>query len=80
MNNNQLTGTPDMGLAVALSCRGYELVDLEPSGGARYVFRFRAAQGVDEAAMDYWNGRLLVDAKQFWAEAKNLKARLYSLR
>ncbi len=81
MRHNEQFNTQDMGLAVALVCKDFALQDLGPSaGGSRYTFHFEATPGIDEAAQEYWNGKLTVDAKQFWNESKNLKTRLYSLR
>jgi hypothetical protein len=82
MNNipDELMDTQDMGLAVALLCKNYELVDLErPLSGKRITFRFQGKNGLNQAARDYWSGKLLVDPKQYWNESKNLKTRLYSL-
>lgn len=81
MNNLvNLTDTQDFGLAVALVCKGYELVDLEKSfRGKRITFRFNNKHGINQASQDYWNGKLLVNAKTYWNESKNLKTRLYSL-
>jgi len=76
----RLLDSQDMGLAVALLCKEYQLAELErPQYGGRVTFRFILDDGIDQAAQDYWNGKLEIDAKRFWNEAKNLKTRLYSL-
>ena len=76
----RLLDSQDMGLAVALLCKEYQLAELEkPQYGGRVTFRFVLANGIDQVAQDYWNGKLEVDAKKYWNEAKNLKTRLYSL-
>lgn len=76
----QLLDSQDMGLAVALLCKEYQLAELErPEYGSRVTFRFILDDGIDQAAQNYWNGKLEVDAKRYWNEAKNLKTRLYSL-
>lgn len=76
----ELMDTQDMGLSVALICKGYELVQLEPTRfGKRVTFRFRADDSIHVTAQEYWTGALEVGAKQFWNESKNLKTRLYSL-
>lgn len=78
--NKRLLDSQDMGLAVALLCKEYQLAELEsPNYGARVTFRFVSEDGIEQAAQDYWNGKLEVDAKKYWNEAKNLKTRLYSL-
>lgn len=75
-----LIDTQDFGLAVALICKKYDLLDLDKSFGARRItFRFADKPGINQASQDYWNGKLLVDAKTYWSESKNLKTRLYSL-
>jgi hypothetical protein len=76
----RLLDSQDMGLAVALLCKEYQLAELErPQHGGRVTFRFILDAGINQAAQDYWNGKLEIDAKRFWNEAKNLKTRLYSL-
>lgn len=81
MTTEQLYDTSDMGLAIALICLGHELVQLEQAGSSKRVtFRFKAANGLYEAAQSYWCGKLYVDAKAYWNESKNLKTRLYSLQ
>jgi len=76
----RLLDSQDMGLAVALLCKEYQLAELERHQyGGRVTFRFTLDDGIDQAAQDYWNGKLEVDAKRYWNEAKNLKTRLYSL-
>jgi hypothetical protein len=88
MNNDEYTitgtkellDTQDMGLAVGLVSKGYELLELESkSYSKRVTFRFQQETSIDQAAQDYWSGRMQVDAKTYWNEMKNLKTRLYSL-
>lgn len=77
MNN---FGTQDMGLAIALLSKGFEIVDIEePKFGKRVTFRFKNNKNLAEASRLYWASSLLVDAKSYWNESKNLKTRLYSL-
>ncbi len=80
MNQSELTDTQDMGLAIALLCMSYELISLEGnSRNSRVTFRFLNEAGINEATQEYWSGKLLVSAKSYWNESKNLKTRLYSL-
>ncbi|MGH2613190.1 MAG: hypothetical protein ACRDFB_09125, partial [Rhabdochlamydiaceae bacterium] len=66
-NLQQELTTQDMGLTVALLCTGYELDSLEPpSSGRRVTFKFRAKNGIEQATQEYWDGKLTVDAKQYW--------------
>jgi len=76
-------GVSDLGVASALICAGYVLVDISPSDNgesSRVIFYFAQNESVEKTIGDYWAGRLSVDAKQYWQETKNLKTRLYSLR
>lgn len=83
MNNfkDELLDTQDLGLAIALTSTGYELVELEKAPyGKRVTFRFLASNdAIHRSAQNYWSGKLMVDAKTFWNESKNIKTRLYSL-
>ena len=73
--------TEDFGQAVSLLCMGHELIFMHPrENSQRVVFHFEITPTVEQHAQDYWNGKLLVDAKQYWAESKNLKTRLYGVR
>ncbi len=75
-----LLGTQDMGLAIALLCKGFHLVDLKQSDNTtRITFRFQWQDDLHETAQAYWNGALQVDAKHYWHESRTLKARLYSM-
>jgi hypothetical protein len=77
--NNNLYGTSDMGLSIALICDGYILSGIEkPSHGNRFTFCFQPQKGIRESIEAYWGGRLRVDAKAYWNESKNLKTRLYA--
>jgi hypothetical protein len=81
MKQPELTNTQDMGLAIALLCMSYELIGLESNHqNKRVTFRFLNQHGIDEVTRDYWSGKLLVSAKNYWNESKNLKTRLYSIR
>lgn len=77
--SEQLYDTEDMGLTIALICCNFVLANIErPDFGSRFTFCFQFSPDLDQAAQDYWNGKLFVDAKRFWNESKNLKTRLYS--
>lgn len=79
MNDYEPYDCGDMGLAVALVCCGFELISLErPQHGNRITFRFKVEGEIYQATQDYWSGNLMVDAKRYWNETKNLKTRLYS--
>jgi hypothetical protein len=73
--------TEDFGQAVALLSKGYEIIDMHPKeNNRRVVFHFEITPTIEQAAQDYWNGKLQVDAKQYQAESKNLKTRLYGVQ
>lgn len=81
MSEEEPFTTQDMGLAIALLCSDYQLVGLQtPSSGQRITFCFQTANNIEQASQSYWDGKLNVDAKNFWNESKNLKTRLYSLK
>lgn len=69
----------DMGLAVALLCKKFELIDLRQEVGGRMAFCFKQDAELANAITAYWNGHLQVSAKDYWAESKNLKTRLYGV-
>ena len=74
-------GVSDLGQATALSCSGFEIIELAPNPDSeRVTFYFLPNKDLDRITRLYWAGKLNVDAKQFWQEMKNLKARLYSLK
>jgi hypothetical protein len=74
-------GVSDLGQATALTCRGFEVIDLAPNPDTdRVTFYFKPSKEIDLTTRLYWSGKLPVDAKQFWQEMKNLKTRLYGLR
>jgi len=73
--------TQDFGQAAALLAKGHELIFMHPlENSKRVVFHFVITPAIEQDAQDYWNGKLLVDAKQYWSESKNLKTRLYGLK
>ena len=74
-------GVSDLGQATALSCSGFEIIELAPNPDSeRVTFYFKPNKELDRATRLYWAGKLNVDAKQFWQEMKNLKSRLYSIK
>lgn len=73
--------THDFGQAAALLAKGHEMTFMHPlENSKRVVFHFAITPAIEQDADDYWNGKLLVDAKQYWSESKNLKTRLYGLK
>jgi hypothetical protein len=72
--------TQDFGQAVALLAKGHELIAMHPlENSKRVVFHFVITPVIEQDAQDYWNGKLLVDAKRYWGESKSLKTRLYGV-
>ncbi len=71
--------TEDFGQAVALVCKGYELFYMRVKRDKRVLFTFTPGAQLHQTAEDYWNGKLLVDAKRYWNESKNLKTRMYGM-
>ena len=80
-NSGDTFDTEDFGQAIALSCRQYQLTELQrDTTTGRVTFCFKRADGIDQDALDYWSGKFQVDAKLFWNESRNLKTRLYGSR
>lgn len=74
-------GINDLGLASAMVCKGFEIIDLSPNPDSeRVTFYFKPCADLDVITKQYWSGRLTVDARQFWQEMKNLKTRLYNIK
>jgi hypothetical protein len=74
-------GVNDLGLASAIVCKGFEIIDLLPNPDSeRVTFCFEPCADLDVIAKRYWSGKLTVDAKRFWQEMKNLKTRLYNIK
>jgi hypothetical protein len=80
-NSSGTFDTEDFGQAIAISARGHQLIRLERNEKTKRVtFCFQRSEGIDQAALDYWSGNLLVDAKRYWDESRALKARLYGTK
>ncbi len=70
--------TYDLGVSAALSCAGFQLLQIEKSNPRKALFVFRRADGIDEVADQYFADRLEVKARAFFDAIKALKNRLYS--
>jgi hypothetical protein len=69
--------THDLGLAAALLCVGCDLMEVDKSS-QRAVFVFLNNSRIQEAAHNYFAGKLDVRARSFFDHLKALKSKLYS--
>lgn len=74
----QVWTTYDLGVSAALTCAGFELLQVEKSNPRKALFVFRRADGIDEIADQYFADRLEVKARALFDAIKALKNRLYS--
>ena len=69
--------TTDMPLAVALSVN-FPLVAVDKEEPRKARFAFVDTPELQSYITDYWAKKLLVEPLEYFAQLKNLKARLYS--
>lgn len=74
----QVWTTYDLGVSAALTCAGFELLQVEKSNPRKALFVFRRADGIDETADQYFADRLELKARAYFDAIKALKNRLYS--
>jgi hypothetical protein len=74
----QVWTTYDLGVSAALTCAGFELLQVEKSNPRKALFVFRRTDGIDDAADQYFADRLELKARAFFDAIKALKNRLYS--
>lgn len=74
----QVWTTYDLGVSAALTCAGFELLEVEKSNPRKALFVFRRADGIDDVADQYFADRLELKARAFFDAIKALKNRLYS--
>lgn len=70
--------TYDLGVAAALTCRGFELLELDRANPKKALFTFRRETDIDATANAYFADRLKLNARLFFDQLKALKNRLYS--
>lgn len=71
--------TTDLGLASSLVALGYELHTLERTVNPKKArFIFRRVPTIETSTNDYWNDRLLLNARTLFDSQKMIKNRLYS--
>jgi Domain of unknown function (DUF5659) len=70
--------TSDMGCSAALVCAGFDLASLDKANPRKVLFVFNKRVGIDDAAHNYWNGNLKVDAQGLFNAIKRLKNQIYS--
>lgn len=73
--------TNDLGLASALSCLGFNLMELNRRDPRRVIFCFSRQQGdLEKAVQSYWDNSLRLPPAQLFTHQKLLKQRLYADR
>jgi len=70
--------TYDLGLASALVVLEYRLVKLDKTNPKKVRFVFKQQKGIDNAMLEYWNGKLELPAQKLFNAQKMLKNRIYS--
>lgn len=73
--NFQLT---DLGCAIALKVKDFELVSMDRADPKRIKFIFRGQKGITEAIKAYYDNQLEVKAQEYWNMSKVLKNFIYS--
>lgn len=69
----------DIYLAAALIAHGNELKGTHAGViKSKFVFVFEDCEELSEDELDYWAGKLMVDAKGAFNAMKDLKARIYA--
>ena len=68
----------DIGLSSALTTLHYELLTLNRDNPRKIGFVFLRTPELEEAAQEYFAGRLMLDARSFFENIKMLKNRIYS--
>lgn len=69
--------TSDLGLAAALSCRGFKLIDLVWGESHKATFVFERGEELNSAIEQYWADSLLIEPKAYFSQLKTIKTRLY---
>jgi len=70
----------DLGLASALSCKGYRIIEIVPVPGdnRRKDFVFSDNEELESDIQLYWSHELSVDSRNMFETMKSLKSQLYS--
>ncbi len=70
--------THDLGCATALLTAGFQLARVNKENPGRAAFVFKKAEGLEEAANNYFLCNLNVDARRYWDNARTLKNLLHT--
>lgn len=69
--------TSDLGLAAALVCLDFKLIELNVSNPRRVLFYFSGDENINGVQDRFWNHQIEVDAQSYFQAIKMLKSRLY---
>ncbi len=70
--------TYDLGVACALLCLGFKLLELDKANPRKALFVFEKEGGIEDFANDYLTNKLDVKARSFFDQIKAVKNSLYS--
>ncbi len=70
--------TSDFPLAITLTSFGFRLDCLDRTSPNRVEFCFIREERLDEVVQDFWQGKLQIEPRSFYANFKLLKNRLLS--
>lgn len=70
--------TSDLTLAVTLSLY-FPVIDIKRISYKKAAFIFSTSKELEEHITKYWNSELLVEPKEYAAQVRNLRTRLYEV-
>ena len=70
--------TYDIGLSSALLTLDFQLLSLNRDNPRKIGFLFARTSRLEDEAQNYFDGRLMVDARSLFENTKMLKNRIYS--
>lgn len=70
--------TSDIGVATALLCLGYKLLNVDKENPQKALFVFRLEDDIEQTANQYFSDTLEVRARSFMDHLKALKNLLYN--
>lgn len=68
----------ELPLVATLSYLGFKIIALNTNHEGRVFFLFETAENLNNAIRDYWDGKLAIEPKVFWALSRELKSRMRS--
>ncbi len=78
ISNDDSFLTYDIGLSSALLTLDFQLLSLNRDNPRKIGFLFARTPQLEDEAQNYFDGRLMVDARSLFENTKMLKNRIYS--